>query len=383
MRVEETSPDQAARLAEELARLLDSVQIERLSFDGLAGLVPDRYASHWQLTLRFLQVLTRHWPDILADEQALDPADRRNRLIAAQADLWRHDPPTDPVVAAGTTGTMPATADLLGVVARLPQGCVVLPGLDPYLADDAWEALDGPYPEGGHSEAGHPQHAMKQLLAKLGVARRDVLAWDDGRAAGAQARARLLSRTMEPAATTAGWRTAPIPPDEVSAALDGVMRIDAPGTEEEARAIALLLRAELERPEGNAVLVTPDRGLARRVSAELRRWNIEVDDSAGVELGGTPPGTFLRLLARMAAEDAAPVPLLALLKHPLAAGGMDPALFRRRTRELERIVLRGPRPEPGLHGLLATLASEAKQARSGEKPDARRCAGCATCCNPS
>ncbi len=187
MRVEETSPDQAARLAEELARLLDSVQIERLSFDGLAGLVPDRYASHWQLTLRFLQVLTRHWPDILADEQALDPADRRNRLIAAQADLWRHDPPTDPVVAAGTTGTMPATADLLGVVARLPQGCVVLPGLDPYLADDAWEALDGPYPEGGHSEAGHPQHAMKQLLAKLGVARRDVLAWDDGRAAGAQA----------------------------------------------------------------------------------------------------------------------------------------------------------------------------------------------------
>ncbi|MET4698475.1 ATP-dependent helicase/nuclease subunit B [Constrictibacter sp. MBR-5] len=367
MRVEETSPDQAARLAEELARLLDSVQIERLSFDGLAGLVPDRYASHWQLTLRFLQVLTRHWPDILADEQALDPADRRNRLIAAQAELWRHDPPGDAVVAAGTTGTMPATADLLGVVASLPQGCVVLPGLDPHLADDAWEALDGEQPE-----AGHPQHAMKQLLAKLGVARRDVLAWDDGRAAGAQARARLLSRTMEPAATTAGWRTAPIPPDEVSAALDGVMRIDAPGTEEEARTIALLLRAELERPEGNAVLVTPDRGLARRVSAELRRWNIEVDDSAGVDLGGTPPGTFLRLLARMAAEDAAPVPLLALLKHPLAAGGMDPALFRRRTRELERVVLRGPRPEPGLHGLLATLASEAKLARSGERPDERQ-----------
>src|SRR3546814_2156334 len=75
------------------------------------------------------------------------------------------------------------------------------------------------------------------------------------------------------------------------------------------------MRAELERPDQNAVLVTPDRALARRVSAELRRWDIEVDDSAGVPLGETPTGAFLRLLARAAAEEAAPVPLLAVLKH--------------------------------------------------------------------
>src|SRR5215813_10565451 len=60
--------DQAARLAAELARLLDQVQTEQLSFDRLRGLVPEDYASHWQITLRFLSVLTEEWPKILAAE---------------------------------------------------------------------------------------------------------------------------------------------------------------------------------------------------------------------------------------------------------------------------------------------------------------------------
>ena len=73
-----------------------------------------------------------------------------------------------------------------------------------------------------------------------------------------------------------------------------------------------------------AALVTPDRELARRVAAELRRWDIEIDDSAGVPLGRTPPGVFLRLVLDLAASALAPVPLLAALKHPLAAGGLAP-----------------------------------------------------------
>ena len=68
---------------------------------------------------------------------------------------------------------------------------------------------------------------------------------------------------------------------------------------------------------------------ARRVAAELRRWDIAVDDSAGMPLAATPPGSFLRLLATAAAEDFAPVPLLALLKHPLAAGGQRAHRARR------------------------------------------------------
>ena len=47
----EITPDQAARLARELARLIDQIQTERLSYDGLAGLVPEEFAAHWQETL--------------------------------------------------------------------------------------------------------------------------------------------------------------------------------------------------------------------------------------------------------------------------------------------------------------------------------------------
>src|SRR6266853_4565 len=102
------------------------------------------------------------------------------------------------------------------------------------------------------------------------------------------------------------------------------------------RRCALLLRRTLETPGMTAALVTPDRELARRVAAELRRWDIDIDDSAGVPLARTPPGVFLRLVLDLADHALAPVPLLAALKHPLAAGGLAPAAFRDLARRLER-----------------------------------------------
>ena len=126
-----------ARLAGELARFLDQVHTERLSFDGLADLVPGDFAAHWQQTLEFLKVLTDVWPTVVADAGALDAAERRNRVFEAQAQAWRESPPADPVIAAGSTGSIPATADLLAVVAGLPRGAVVLPGLDLEATDAA------------------------------------------------------------------------------------------------------------------------------------------------------------------------------------------------------------------------------------------------------
>src|SRR5690606_5291212 len=133
--------EQAARLAAELARLLDQVQTERLSLDRLDRLVPEDYARHWQRTLDFLGLLRERWPAVLAAEGCLDPAERRNLLLAAQAEAWRRDPPEDPVIVAGSTGSIPATADLIEVVAWLPTGRVVLPGLDRGADEDQWRAI--------------------------------------------------------------------------------------------------------------------------------------------------------------------------------------------------------------------------------------------------
>jgi ATP-dependent helicase/nuclease subunit B len=164
---EDVTEEQCARLAAELARLLDQVQTERLDFAGLEALVDETYAEHWKITLEFLRIITDEWPKILAEEGCIDPAERRNRVLEAQTALWQRNPPADPVIAAGSTGTIPATADLLAAVARLPAGCVVLPGLDTGADAATWTAL-------GQT---HPQYGMARLLAHLGLDPREVETW--------------------------------------------------------------------------------------------------------------------------------------------------------------------------------------------------------------
>jgi ATP-dependent helicase/nuclease subunit B len=352
-------PGQAAALARELARFLDEVHSEHGDFAGLEALAPAEFAEHWQLVLKFLGVLTEHWPRILAAEGALDPAARRNAVLAAQAAAWRNDPPPDRIIAAGLTGALPAVADLLAVIAGLPRGTVILPGLD--RAGDAatWAAvIDDPT---------HPQHLMLHFLRRLELAPDDVRDWP---AAGGRvepgARAALIAEMLRPAASTDEWRD--LSRNDAGGlderALDGICRLDCAGPQEEAGVIALLLRQRLERPGETAALVTPDRDLARRVASELRRWDIEIDDSAGAPLNNTPPGIFLRLVLDLAASDLAPVSLLAALKHPLAACGGPPAALREAVRRLEIEALRGPRPAPGLAGIAAALDPRAGDLRA-------------------
>jgi ATP-dependent helicase/nuclease subunit B len=349
--------DQAAALARELARLLDQVETERADFARLADLVPDDYAEHWKITLDFLKLLTELWPGVVEGSGAVEPARRRNLLLEAQAKRWAEHPPSDPVIAAGSTGSIPATADLLATIASLPNGAVVLPGLDQAMPDKSWDAI----------EACHPQFGLKLLLDKLGVTRGEVGLWRGVSAEAQSARARLLSLALDPLADRQTLGAG------LAAGLEGVARLDCLGPQQEAGAIALLMREVLETPERTAALVTPDRGLARRVAAELRRFQIEIDDSAGLPLSTTPPGAFLRLIPAAIEARFAPAPLLALLKHPLSSGGMERGRFRALARLLERKVLRGPRPGTGFAGILSTLGERDEKALSaGERAQLER-----------
>jgi ATP-dependent helicase/nuclease subunit B len=347
-------PGQAAALARELARFLDDVHSEDGDFANLAALAPAEYAEHWQLVLKFLAVLTEHWPRIVAAEGGLDAAARRNAVLAAQTEAWRHDPPPGRIIAAGLTGALPAIADLLAVIAALPRGAVVLAGLDRETDPTTWtEIADDPT---------HPQHVMAQFLRRLELTPDDVRDWPaPALAGGPNARAALIAEILRPAAATHEWRGLASGSKTAldRASLVGMCRLDCGSPQEEAGVIALLLRERLERPGETAALVTPDRDLARRVASELRRWRIEIDDSAGLPLNKTPPGIFLRLVLDLAASGLAPVPLLAALKHPLAACGGTPVALRAVVRRLETYALRGPRPAPGFTGLAAAIGPRA------------------------
>jgi ATP-dependent helicase/nuclease subunit B len=344
MRGENGAPrtaDRAWPLAVELAALMD--EAERAEID-LASRLPEAtdpaYAAHWARTLEFLHIVTRSWPDWLAEQGLMNPAARLVALLKAQATAWQAAPPAEPVLAAGTTGGIPSVARLLRVVANLPNGAVVLPGLDTTMSEDAWAEL-------GDS---HPQAGLARLLHGLAATRDDVRPWRAAPPDAAMAmRGTTLSRALLPANALAEWRRAE------PATIDGLLLLSPADQQEEAAAIAMVLREALESPGATAALVTPDRDLAGRVATDLLRYGVVADDSAGEALVDAPPTVFLRLLARAVAEGLAPVALLALLKHPLAAAGLPPTVCRSAARSLEQACLRGPRPQRGVAGLRRAL----------------------------
>jgi len=341
---------ESLRLAADLARTLDALLIEgvdphRLK-DAVAG--TSDLARHWEHSLARLQLIYEIWPQILVDAGAIDLAERRNRLLRQLSERWKHAPPAGFTVAAGITTAAPAVTALVSSVARMPEGMVVLPGLAlaSILPDEEWDAL-GPG-EDGRGEATHPQYHLKLLLDRLGIARGEVQAWRrSGSSSSSPARARAVANAMAAPEFSHKWET--LRPSERR--LSGIRLAEFPDSAAEAQAVALALREALETPGKTAALVTPDRQLAVRVSALLARWGIEADDSAGRTLSATAPGTLLLSITAAAAEELAPVALLAMLKHPLVGGEGDERLaWLDSVRELD-LKLRGPRPAAGMAGL--------------------------------
>src|SRR5436305_846528 len=118
-----SSPTAALLLAGELARLMDDMVMRQVPWDRLDGLVPTDMDEYWQKTLRFLKIAREYWPAVLQEKGRIEPAERRDRLIAAEAK--RLATGTGPVIAAGSTGSIPATATLLATIAKLPHGALV------------------------------------------------------------------------------------------------------------------------------------------------------------------------------------------------------------------------------------------------------------------
>jgi len=357
VRRSDESAAEALRMAAKLARTIDALVIEEVEPSRLTDAVADapELAQHWEKALeRFRAVLDR-WPLLLAERGKIDLTDRRNRLLRKTADRWREQPPTGFTIAAGITTAAPAIAALLHRVARMPAGMVVLPGLSlsSAMSDEEWAAL-GP-DHNGRAEETHPQFHLKTLLDRIGVARGEVQLWpSSGRAASPAVRTRAVAHAMTAADFSDKWNG--LKPAERR--LTGIRAAELSDPAAEAQAIALAIRETIETPGRTAALVTPDRILAQRVSALLRRWGMDADDSAGRVLSELAPGTLLLGIASAVAENFAPVPLLALLKHPLVGGeGEERRKWMDDVRLLD-LALRGPRPAGGLEGIDTHLRSQ-------------------------
>jgi len=370
-----SSPADAVGLAADLEGLMDALTVEGLPWSEIAGAVEAEYSRYFGLTLDFVKIAAENWPRLLAERGLADPVARARTLILAEAERLAKAPP-DPVIVAGSLGSVPATARLIAAVAKLPRGAVVLPGLDLDLDAAGWDGIETGEGFARTVAHGHPQAILHRLLGPhgLGMERGEIVPLgspDEGRIA----RARMLSQVLRPADTTDAWSALNPAEREATArrGLEGLALVEAADEREEALIAALALLETLEVPGATAFLVTPDRGLAGRVAVELLRWGIVAEDSAWLALAASPAGRLARLAAEFAADlvhrqaDSIPARLVALLSHPMVRLGMTRGDLVRGAAALEIGLLRGPAPAPSLAGLRFALAAR----QAGEDQDRR------------
>lgn len=299
-------------LADSLAKLMAEMQSEGVSIDDIEALdVDETHAEHWRASLGFIRIVARYF-DQGAD---LDSDARYRKLVEALGQRWAVEPPEESIIIAGSTGSRGTTADLMQIVAALPNGQIVLPGFDFSTPPEVWNSLDS----GAIPIEDHPQYRFRALCERLKISPADIAPWTAVRPVD-PARNALVSLALRPAPVTDQWMSEGPTLGEVGRACEGMTLIEAPDPRSEANAIAVVLRDALEQGL-SAALISPDRLLTRRVAAALDRWGIRPDDSAGEPLHQTAPGRLVRHVAAAMGRPLTIEALLILLKHPLVATG--------------------------------------------------------------
>jgi ATP-dependent helicase/nuclease subunit B len=352
------SSTEALRLARKLIELIDELEIEQVPYERFSDISVDvELAGHWQKSYgKVLDILPAYYAQLNSLE-LLGPSQRRNLLLDRLIGRLGTAGFDGSVMAAGITTSAPAVVRVLSRIAKLPNGCVMLHGVDLEMAQPQWEALGPRTSESdastfGRNQEAHPQFHLKLLLDRMGVGRDEVQ-----NTIGLLTNTRSLQITdifCLPSDTTK-WRDSP----PVRKRMPTVSLLEAPDISTEARAIAIAMRESLEIVDQRIALVTPDRELAMRVATQLRRWNINVDDSAGTPVLQTPPGKLIKAIAEAVASNFSPVSILALAKHPLIHAGESRLAWLERTRALD-LALRGPPEGAGLSAIEAAIRKNAK-----------------------
>ena len=314
----EAEPDLAPRfslfdLADSLVSLMEEMHGEGVHPEVLAELDVSDQSGHWDRALKFVRLIQQFF-----EMEAHEPDQEARQRYAAErlSEIWADTPPEHPILIAGSTGSRGATRLLMEAVAKLPQGAVLLPGFDTDLPLETWEDLADPL-----TSEDHPQYRFRAFFDRLNMPVSEVLTDWSAHTPPSAPRNALVSLALRPAPVTDQWLRDGPDLTDLPAACEHMTLIEAESQREEALAIALCLREAIESGTKTAALITPDRMIARRVTAALSRWGIIPDDSAGMPLPASPPGRLLRLVRALIGQPLTAEALLALLKHPLVNSG--------------------------------------------------------------
>lgn len=352
------SPADALWLADELLSLIESAESEEVDLELIDNIELDDHAKWWQLTLEFIKIARQYWPNRLVELNLQSSARHQVEMLDRQTKELELNGFDGPIIVAGSTGSLPATARLIKTVSQMPNGAVVLPGLDQQMTAEQWSYIFNYASDAMKQEAldhltsivtqGHPQFGLARLLSRIGLQVQDFPNVHQLGSLDQDLKLRLsiVSQAMLPAALTDSWSaTKTHDLAKEAKAFETVTLINAANDREEAAAIGVAIRLALE-PHDEVInptvaLVTPDRNLAKRVSIELQKYGIDADDSGGLSLVQTDLGSLTKLILEVVFGQGDNSILAALLKHPFSKFGFEKSTRLTAISTIERILLRG------------------------------------------
>ncbi|MDC0074662.1 hypothetical protein OAK17_07395, partial [Alphaproteobacteria bacterium] len=314
------------KLALDLGRLIDQFQYYGISIDRLKKIIPKDLSEHWQTNLKFLNIILVSWPKILNELKKDDIVESRNKLIKSIIKEWEIFPPEYPIIAAGSTGSNKATSDLLMRISMLPRGEVIIPGLDKNLESYSWKNLD----------ENHPQYFIRELLRKFDIDRESINSWNENNKKNKNNKSIFISEVMRPYISTNQWKKFNLNFNDSNF----LTRFECVNQREEAGIISLIIRETIENKNVKIALVTQDRDLGRRVMSEIKRWNIEIDNSSGNSLLSTIEGSLIQLTADLMINNFNSLSLLSALKHPISSCGYDLISYRELINYFDKYIVR-------------------------------------------
>ncbi len=286
---------QAYYLSIELASFLDEANNLGVDLANLENIVADDYAEHVKDMLSFLRIITKSWPNILCEYGKIDASERQSQILALAAKNMNNS--KQKIVVAGVSAPFVCIKEFLRT---LDNADIYFYGVDMVLPAPDWDVINET----------HPSFENKMMMEHLGVKRSDMInVFEPSK------KEEFVSELMRPAITSEKWQN--INQDLITCFNDFNV-IEAENMAQEALIIALIIKKHLDENK-DVALVSPDRGLSRRVCAELKRFDIEVDDTAGRPLSSTPLGAFMRLILLNVINDCDVVSFLSLIKHPYFA----------------------------------------------------------------
>lgn len=263
--------------SQEVLSFLDEVIIEGISTFEKDSLF---YEDLSEESKELLKIVFEEWPTVLSRLDAMDATQLSNKSISEIASLFPFDRKI--VVLAGSTGTIPATRKLMQRICQHDKGYVILPGFLPIE-----EKLS---PQ-------HPQYTMHICLSNPMASSLEI---------------QISPRTCLLTAVQTSLNSSL--PDKFDTDIEF---IEAKSLHEEAEIIALIALHHIQEKGTSLALVTPDRTLATYVRYACAKWNVEVDDSAGISLLETAEGQLYLNVLKLLSHPENLLSWVDVFKHPL------------------------------------------------------------------